>query len=77
MESVGVATRKKCSTPVDWAPHKSKKLKGDSWVDKSSFKIFFQLANQLVHVGTRKFSKRLILNQLRWHFILGSNREIN
>ena len=21
--------KKKCSTPVDWAPHKSKKLKGD------------------------------------------------
>ena len=58
MESVGVATRKKCSTPVDWAPHKSKKLKGDRGLTSQvqSKEYIFQLTNQLVHVGTRKFS---------------------
>ena len=46
--------KKKCSTPVDWAPHKSKKVKGDRGLTSLQSKGIFQLTNQLVHVGTRK-----------------------
>ncbi|CAH3018743.1 unnamed protein product [Porites evermanni] len=41
-----------CSTPTDWAPHKSKKLKGDRGLTFLQSKGLHQLTNQLLHVGT-------------------------
>ena len=46
--------KKMCSTPTDWAPHKSKKLKGDHGLTFLQSKGLHQLTNQLLHVGTRK-----------------------
>lgn len=65
--------KKMCSTPIDWAPHKSKKLKGDRGLTFLQSKGLYQLTNQLLHVGTRK--QVLILRQAyRSTITLGSRK---
>ena len=62
MEFDGVATKKKCSTPTDWAPHKVKQLKADRGLTYVQSRGLYQLTNQLLHVGTRKYD--LLVNLL-------------